>query len=215
MLAGDTKLKAIADISCDINGGIEITSMATTIENPFFMYTKGKSNVMLMSIDNLPAELSRDSSFHFSNCLTPILADYLSGKPKVMDNATIAKDGQVYAKYADITKNAIVSSKKKRVLLLGSGRVALPIVDHFLSRKDVELSIGINYIRLRLSCEEFSAIIQFVGSNSMSEIESLLKAAKSGQTGAGKVVMNVQDENSLMKHIGANDLVIRFTAILI
>lgn len=32
------ELYAIADISCDINGGVEFTSKATTIDKPFFYY---------------------------------------------------------------------------------------------------------------------------------------------------------------------------------
>lgn len=34
----ETTLYSIADISCDINGGVEFTSKATSIEKPFFYY---------------------------------------------------------------------------------------------------------------------------------------------------------------------------------
>ena len=45
MLSSGRELKmiAIADISCDLDGGIEITSRATTIDEPF-MYYCGKES---------------------------------------------------------------------------------------------------------------------------------------------------------------------------
>jgi alpha-aminoadipic semialdehyde synthase len=42
---------------------------------------------------------------------------------------------------------ALLNQKKKRVLLLGSGLVAGPAVDVFVARGDVELLIGMSYLK--------------------------------------------------------------------
>ena len=72
-------VKVIGDISCDIDGAIPCTKIASTIEKPFFDYcveTKkiidpfsNEKNITVMSIDNLPSELPRDSSRYFGNIL--------------------------------------------------------------------------------------------------------------------------------------------------
>ena len=72
--AGKT-LQVIGDISCDIEGAIEITKAATKPDNACYTYfakedtfTDGISGtgVTVMAIDNLPCEFSRESSASFS-----------------------------------------------------------------------------------------------------------------------------------------------------
>jgi len=68
----------IGDISCDINGSFACTQKASTIDNPVFSYDPvtatitdeiSWNGISVMSIDNLPCELSLDASEHFSNKL--------------------------------------------------------------------------------------------------------------------------------------------------
>ena len=68
----------LGDISCDIEGSFACTLKATDIENPVFSYdpeteqiTDGMEmgKISVMSIDNLPCELSQDASEHFSSVL--------------------------------------------------------------------------------------------------------------------------------------------------
>ncbi len=71
-------LRVIADISCDIDGAIEATVKATTPDNPVYVYDvelgravdgfEGKGPVIL-AVDNLPAELPRESSHDFGQTL--------------------------------------------------------------------------------------------------------------------------------------------------
>ncbi len=70
------RLEFIGDISCDVSGSIELTYKITTQSNPVFTYdTKKKAffdgyeqnGVTVLAIDNLPAELPKDSSQDFSN----------------------------------------------------------------------------------------------------------------------------------------------------
>lgn len=79
---GNRKLIGIADITCDIGGGIEWTEYATKIEKPFAMYdiTNGRmrdgldgDGVMMMTVDHLPSELAIESSQHFGEKLMPFL----------------------------------------------------------------------------------------------------------------------------------------------
>ncbi|WP_144395230.1 alanine dehydrogenase [Pleionea sediminis] len=79
MLDNRTKLPwVIGDISCDINGSLECTKIASTIDEPAFTYNPEKDDYKngvswdgptVMSIDNLPCELSLDASNHFSAIL--------------------------------------------------------------------------------------------------------------------------------------------------
>jgi saccharopine dehydrogenase (NAD+, L-lysine-forming) len=76
------RLKVIGDISCDVEGAIECTLYATNPGDPIYVYDpiakkaldglKG-SGVVVMATDNLPAELSLESSFCFSDALLPFV----------------------------------------------------------------------------------------------------------------------------------------------
>jgi alpha-aminoadipic semialdehyde synthase len=72
------RLEFIGDISCDINGSIELTHKTTTQDNPVFTYKPTaqkfidgykEDGITVLAIDNLPTELPEDSSHHFSSLL--------------------------------------------------------------------------------------------------------------------------------------------------
>ena len=76
------RLRVIGDISCDIEGSVECTVKATTPDNPVFVYDpleeKARDGVegrgiVVMATDNLPAEISLESSIFFSNALKPLV----------------------------------------------------------------------------------------------------------------------------------------------
>lgn len=76
------RLLVIGDISCDVEGSVECTVRATDPENPVFVYdpvtTKAEDGiqgrgVVVMAVDNLPAELALESSLFFSDSLKPLL----------------------------------------------------------------------------------------------------------------------------------------------
>jgi len=84
------RLRVIGDISCDVNGGVECTVKCTTPSDPVFTYdlekdeardgVKGRGPV-IMAVDNLPAEISLESSVFFSQTIRPFIpaiaaADY-------------------------------------------------------------------------------------------------------------------------------------------
>ncbi len=75
---GRPRLAVIADISCDVDGGIEATVRTTTPGNPVYVWdverkaaidgVRGRGPVIL-AVDNLPCQLPRESSQHFGDTL--------------------------------------------------------------------------------------------------------------------------------------------------
>jgi len=79
---GALRLRVIADISCDIDGSIELTTQATTQKTPLLAFdpatgTTQLSNdapgIAVLAVDNLPCELPVDSTRHFGASLKPFL----------------------------------------------------------------------------------------------------------------------------------------------
>lgn len=74
----DARLEAIGDISCDIEGSVEITLKATMPDAPCFTWDPDTDTAVdgvdgpgpvIMAVDNLPCEVPRESSAHFSGVL--------------------------------------------------------------------------------------------------------------------------------------------------
>jgi alpha-aminoadipic semialdehyde synthase len=72
------RLQVIGDISCDYEGSVEITLHSTMPDQPSFVYDPDTDQVTagvdgpgpaVMAVDNLPCEVSRESSEHFSQVL--------------------------------------------------------------------------------------------------------------------------------------------------
>ncbi len=73
----------IGDISCDIEGAIEVTAKCTEPDSPVFVYDTKKDAIMdgpyggsgplIMAVDILPSQLPRESSEYFSG----VLLDYI------------------------------------------------------------------------------------------------------------------------------------------
>ncbi len=108
------RISVIADVTCDINGSIPSTHRATTIEDKFYGYNPvtekeedafNKNTITVMSIDNLPCELPRDASEGFGKHLIERIIPLLvvEDKNNVIHRATIAKDGELTARFAYLT----------------------------------------------------------------------------------------------------------------
>ncbi len=111
-------LKLICDISCDIDGSVEITYKATEPDNPAFVYDpqndkyvdgfEGKG-VVNVAVDNLPTELPIDSSIEFSNSLHQFVNDIVEadlsksfeevGYPPEIKRAVILYKGELTPAY--------------------------------------------------------------------------------------------------------------------
>ena len=109
--------------------------------------------MQIMSIDNLPAEMPLEASEYFSHSLFPHIVQLIKGNigHPVLKRATIAEDGKLVGRheklYESIKKHAPDSGAKvepvtKRVLLLGSGYVAGPLVDYLVRDKNTVVTVG-------------------------------------------------------------------------
>lgn len=76
------RLRVIGDISCDIQGGVEVTLRSTDPKDPVFVYDPVRDEALpglegrgpvIMAVDNLPAEIPLESSVFFSQCLKPFV----------------------------------------------------------------------------------------------------------------------------------------------
>jgi alpha-aminoadipic semialdehyde synthase len=112
------RLNFIGDISCDINGSIELTYKATSHTDPTFTYDfKDKrfidgydsKGITILSIDNLPSELPRDASIEFSHTIREYVyaiaahgavdvADHIA-LPREIRNAVIMQNGKLTGRY--------------------------------------------------------------------------------------------------------------------
>jgi hypothetical protein len=72
------RLKVIGDLSCDIEGSIELTRKAATPDSPCYVYDPDTDTIRdgvsgigpaVMAVDNLPCEFPREASEYFSTVL--------------------------------------------------------------------------------------------------------------------------------------------------
>ncbi|MBN1485325.1 MAG: hypothetical protein JXA37_11450 [Chloroflexia bacterium] len=87
---GQPKLRVIGDVSCDIEGAIQVTVRSTEPDEPVYVYDPrtGQTNdgvagsgPVVLAVDILPSEVPRDASEYFSDMLDPYIpiiarADY-------------------------------------------------------------------------------------------------------------------------------------------
>ena len=75
-------LRVIGDVSCDIEGSVELTLKETHIDEPVYVYDPEVGSIadgvagsgpVVLAVGNLPCELSRESSEAFSAALSPFM----------------------------------------------------------------------------------------------------------------------------------------------
>jgi len=103
------RIKTIADISDDRNGSVPCNLGDNTMEDPVYGVNKITGartapylpgSVDIMAVGNLPNELPRDASRYFGEQLIKfILDDLISGGSKIIEEATIVKNGKLTPDY--------------------------------------------------------------------------------------------------------------------
>ncbi len=80
--AAPPRLRVIGDVSCDIEGSVELTVKETHIDDPVYVYDPESGGIadgvagrgpVVLAVGNLPCELSRESSEAFSAALSPFV----------------------------------------------------------------------------------------------------------------------------------------------
>ncbi|KAI8906263.1 Saccharopine dehydrogenase-domain-containing protein [Gorgonomyces haynaldii] len=158
------RLLTLADVSCDIHGSFEFMSKASTIDKPWYMYDPIEQKehhdlesrgIQIMSIDNLPTEMPLEASEYFSEALLPFVTEMAKGNfsHPVLERATICKQGQLVPRFKKLEPVIEKHSKpvqpprvhtQKKILLLGSGFVAKPLVDYLLRHDHNIVTIATN-----------------------------------------------------------------------
>src|SRR5690606_23135538 len=94
------------------------------------------SGILVLGVDNLPAELPRDATMYFGKMLTPYVPPLLKTPfnapfgEAALDRATITCRGVLTSPYRYISElRAQADARLKRVLLLGAGLVSAPVVE--------------------------------------------------------------------------------------
>lgn len=93
IITSNSQLQVIADVSCDPNSDlnpIPIYNQHTSWDRPFLPVDVNNHKINIMSVDNLPSTLPKESSVDFSCQLTPHLCDYVTKKgslPLPFENA--------------------------------------------------------------------------------------------------------------------------------
>lgn len=108
--SAQNKIQVVGDISCDIDGPIDSTLRASTIEKPFYGYyprlneevaVDHPAAVVVMAVDNLPCELPKDASEGFGDMFLEkiIPAFFNKDKEGILQNATICENGKLTPKF--------------------------------------------------------------------------------------------------------------------
>ena len=107
----DFNIDLVADISCDVDGPVASTIRASSIEEPVYGYDPIKEievdfhdpeAIGVMAVDNLPAELPRDSSRGFAEAfvLHVVPAFYNDDQHGILERALMTQNGKLTKRYA-------------------------------------------------------------------------------------------------------------------
>ncbi|CAK9013326.1 Alpha-aminoadipic semialdehyde synthase (cAt-LKR/SDH) (LKR/SDH) [Includes: Lysine ketoglutarate reductase (LKR) [Durusdinium trenchii] len=102
----DHRMHFIADISCDVRGGVELLERANTVEEPFGP-CEANDKISIMGVDILPSELPREASQHFGDYLLPFVPQLAhntatSDLAKELQGACIADKGSLRERFTYI-----------------------------------------------------------------------------------------------------------------
>ncbi len=104
-------ISLVADISCDVDGPVASTIRASSIENPVYGYDpmnetevdfNAPDSIGVMAVDNLPAELPRDSSSGFGEAFVRhVIPAFFNGDQNgILERALMTKDGKLSPRFA-------------------------------------------------------------------------------------------------------------------
>ena len=105
------KIKVVADISCDVDGPVASTLRASTIADPVYGYDPRSESevdymlpeaIAVMAVDNLPAELPRDSSEGFGQAFVEsVIPAFFNGDEHgVLERALMTKNGKLRPRFS-------------------------------------------------------------------------------------------------------------------
>ncbi len=113
------RLRVIGDITCDVEGSIEMNVKATRYDNPAYVYnpltdeiTDGwqGEGVVVLAVDKLPTELSKEATESFGDALAPhipalVAADFSKPFEELKEQLPAEFTGAVIAHQGKLTEN--------------------------------------------------------------------------------------------------------------
>uniref|UniRef100_A0A7S2SNY8 Saccharopine dehydrogenase (NAD(+), L-glutamate-forming) n=1 Tax=Rhizochromulina marina TaxID=1034831 RepID=A0A7S2SNY8_9STRA len=105
------RLRAVADVTCDIDGSVEMLTRATDMSTPFYEWDalngresarigQAAAGVVMLGVDILPTALPREASKHFGDALLPLLPPLLTQDPAGVDLPAELKNARIAARGA-------------------------------------------------------------------------------------------------------------------
>ncbi|EGG03085.1 uncharacterized protein MELLADRAFT_90413 [Melampsora larici-populina 98AG31] len=197
------RMWSVADISCDFKGGLEFVERATSIEDPYAYlgvsqdhqrieevpWRHPASTLQLISIEILPTELAKDASIAFSKAVVPYIKAFVETNEDLnhqLDSATICSDGKLKPAHESLQALITIDDTPRKVVLFGSGMVALPAIQTLLSDPKVEVILASQFEseanELKSKCgPEAESRIKVVRIDVMNDEEGLRELMKSAR----------------------------------
>ncbi|MBI3142097.1 MAG: alanine dehydrogenase [Bacteroidetes bacterium] len=108
-------IRLIADITCDVNGSVPLTTRQTSSLEPYLAYDIasgkptipfGAESIDVMAIGNLPNELPRDASQDFGQIICDeVIPRLMQGMDNpLLERATICTNGQITPDYSGLAR---------------------------------------------------------------------------------------------------------------
>lgn len=125
---GNSRLLAVADLTCDVGGAVESLVRTSTVDAPYYVYdvearaerSDGLDGpgVLMMGVDILPSELPKEASQHFGDLLFPFVEPLTSPGTKLppeLAGATIADEGALQPAYKYIAAMRVAQERSQEV----------------------------------------------------------------------------------------------------
>jgi alpha-aminoadipic semialdehyde synthase len=204
-----SRLIAVADLSCDVDGSIEFMRQTSSIDHPFYIWdiekreinwdTINGQGVMLLAVDNLPTEVPVDATNYFGESLLQWIEPLVHNDasltveqqtlPAPLKSAVITSHGHYAPNHAYLASLREERAKAKKVvqsrkiLVLGSGMVSPPAIEFLARFRDNAITVA---------------------SANLSEAESRVK----GLLNVKAVEIDVTNASDLSGLVAAHDIVI-------
>lgn len=204
-----SRLIAVADLSCDVDGSMEFMRTTSSIDHPFFIWdvdkrevnwdTVNAQGIMVLAVDNLPTEIPVDATNYFGESLLPWIEPLVRNDaskpleqqslPLPLRNAVITTHGklapnhQYIAKLREERAKNVTVIKSKKILVLGSGLVSPPCIEYLCRFRDNSVTVA---------------------SANIAEAEKRI----SGLRNAKAIELDVTKESDLSGLIAAHDIVV-------
>ncbi|KAL3270243.1 hypothetical protein HHI36_009299 [Cryptolaemus montrouzieri] len=126
--------------------------------------------VLVCSIDNMPTQIPRESTDFFGDLLFPFAQDILQSNAELplekhkfspaVSGAIIASNGELTPNFEyiqELRKSAVkirdkgsldVSENKKKVLVIGAGRIAAPLIEYLHKDNSINITVACEKIEL-------------------------------------------------------------------